>query len=563
MNQQNFSENIKFAFYLKAPKKNIPTAIIFRVTYKGQRYNFGTGVKIIPIQWNESTQRAFVSFRLPELCNRNNEIVNYRLDEMQKSFESLRLEIANNPDYLTNFAFHLKKKFMIRKKKEVQLDIFQIINLAIISSTKAEGTKDNYKRGLEAFKSFITYRKESGNAITGFKDINTDLINELSEYLSAGKYKKDLSVRTINDLVRYAVAAIKLVPSEHLPKSQAQNIKAISLEDKTSDKNEISLRDDEVMKLWRYEPTSDRDKQIKDLFLLACTTGQRISDISKVAEGVKEKNGIKYFSVVQEKTSEKVEVPILFQIADNILNKYGSTLPSFDRSAINKRIKVIAKEAGITGIETISHHKIGNDKPIVEKKERYELIGTHTGRRTFVGLLLVRGKTYEEISQYTGHKTTSVIGTSYDKTNAMDRKLFEKLSDSDKVKMIEDKPAITLDDVTEKIFPIKSMLQLIDLEKSGLNISEYSDIINKALLILKDVKGFTDKLKGKIKPIPKDVDKMIREICYRKYDSTALKTYDYKLYKLGLSNDKPLSDDKISMLWESEDRYRENIAYEK
>lgn len=107
------------------------------------------------------------------------------------------------------------------------------------------------------------------------------------------------------------------------------------------------------------------------------------------------------------------------------------------------------------------------------------------------------------------------------------------------------------------------MLQLIDLEKSGLNISDYSDIINKALLILKDVKGFTDKLKGKIKPIPKDVDKMIREICYLRYDFTALKTYDYKLYKLGLSNDKPLSDDKISMLWESEDRYRENIAYEK
>lgn len=159
MNQQNFPENIKFAFYLKAPKKNIPTAIIFRVTYKGQRYNFWTGVKIIPIQWNESTQIAFVSFRLPELCNRNNEIVNYRLDEMQKSFESLWLEITNNPDYLTNFALHLKKKFMTLKKKEVQLDIFPIINLAIINSTKADGTKDNYKRGLKPSRALLHIEK--------------------------------------------------------------------------------------------------------------------------------------------------------------------------------------------------------------------------------------------------------------------------------------------------------------------------------------------------------------------------------------------------------------------
>ena len=69
MNCQMFIENIHFGFYLRKPRLNKPSSIVFAVKFNGLRFNFGTGVKIIPEQWNAATQRGFIHFRLPEVTS--------------------------------------------------------------------------------------------------------------------------------------------------------------------------------------------------------------------------------------------------------------------------------------------------------------------------------------------------------------------------------------------------------------------------------------------------------------------------------------------------------------
>lgn len=46
--------------------------------------------------------------------------------------------------------------------------------------------------------------------------------------------------------------------------------------------DEIALRDDELTMLYNYQCTTKEDEDIKNLFLMECTTGQRFSDIEKV-----------------------------------------------------------------------------------------------------------------------------------------------------------------------------------------------------------------------------------------------------------------------------------------
>lgn len=82
---------------------------------------------------------------------------------------------------------------------------------------------------------------------------------------------------------------------------------------------------------------------------------------------------------------------------------------SFSNDYSNKRIKEIGKAAGIVGKETITRHS-GNDTHVQSiQKQRFELLSQHTGRRTFITLLALRGWTANRIKQYSGHSEIEMV----------------------------------------------------------------------------------------------------------------------------------------------------------
>ena len=158
------------------------------------------------------------------------------------------------------------------------------------------------------------------------------------------------------------------------------------------------------MLLYNYKPQSKEDEIVRDIFLLECTFGHRIADILRLDERADEIGGKYYITITPKKTPQKrVEVGIVFDIAKRILvDKYHCKLPSISKDVINKNIKRIAQEAGICGEELQSYHYQGENQPRETKRSRYECISTHTGRRTFISMLVARGWNYEQISKYTG-----------------------------------------------------------------------------------------------------------------------------------------------------------------
>ena len=68
---------------------------------------------------------------------------------------------------------------------------------------------------------------------------------------------------------------------------------------------------------------------------------------------------------------------------------------------MNRDLKTLCKLAGIDQEERITTYK-GNER-IDEIKKKWELVGTHTGRRTFIVNALSRGIPPNIVMKWTGH----------------------------------------------------------------------------------------------------------------------------------------------------------------
>lgn len=101
-----------------------------------------------------------------------------------------------------------------------------------------------------------------------------------------------------------------------------------------------------------------------------------------------EKQEITYLNIRQQKTGAKVAIPCNSQLKA-ILEKYNYQVPHLADQVINRYIKDIAKDAGLTDLVEIETTKGGTPKK--EKIEKYKLVHSHTARRTGAMLMYLAG----------------------------------------------------------------------------------------------------------------------------------------------------------------------------
>lgn len=388
---------------------------------------FHLGIRVYPDQWNQRRQHAYISPLLSAIDNTNNQTVNEKINAVKMQFAEYKEYICNlesDIDILSGLKSAIGN--MAKKRKTTQIeDIIKVIRSYVINdSTIGEATSKNYlNKGIPALQFYIDYlAKDKHQIVNNFHAFTTEFFNSFASHIFnnyAPSNGKTYSVSTVNSILKYAKSAIVLAARAggYLTEQEINAIKLRQFDDKSSD-NHIALRNDEVMKLYRHKCSTSRDEIIRDIFLLECTLGHRISDIQRIDDRVEEIDGKHYVTLAPKKTpNKKIEVGIIFDIAKRILiDKYHCKLPACDKDAINHNIKRIAKEAGINGLELHSYHSAGDSQPTESKKQRYDCISTHTGRRTFVSLLSARGWKYEAISKYTGQSLDMV--DHYDKASA-------------------------------------------------------------------------------------------------------------------------------------------------
>lgn len=285
-----------------------------------------------------------------------------------------------------------------------------------------------------------------------WKDINKALADRFVSFMEKNGYM----VTSINKYIICFKAMIQNAMDQELHNNlialRAFSKKKIQETDKAK---EIYLTKAELQALYEMPLEGLKDK-VRDVFLVGCYTCQRFSDYARLEKEnfTTTAKGTKVVRIVQEKTGNDVVIPILNDNLLHIAEKYGYDIPKVNDVILNRYIKQILKELSssvpslarkertLLTMKEREKEKQGlvsferdNKENVI--KPRYELVSSHTARRSGITNLYLSGNfdTYQMMS-ISGHRDEKTF-YEYIKLSS------DEVADSIAKKMDERKEAIS------------------------------------------------------------------------------------------------------------------------
>lgn len=177
-----------------------------------------------------------------------------------------------------------------------------------------------------------------------------------------------------------------------------------------SDKEVVYLTWDELMRVYTLSFPEGKKylERVRDVFCFQCFTSLRYSDVAKLRREDIDGDVIR---VVTKKTGDTVRIE-LNKYSRSILEKYKDDdrpLPVISNQRMNVWLKEVCFLAGID-TPVVSVYYKGAER-FEEVRPKYELIGTHTGRRTFICNALTMGIPAATVMEWTGHSDYKAMKT--------------------------------------------------------------------------------------------------------------------------------------------------------
>lgn len=288
-------------------------------------------------------------------------------------------------------------------------------------------TIKNYKGTLAQLEE---YEKITHHVID-FDDMTMDFYDDWKQFFIKKQYSPNTIGRHIRNLkiFLYAAKDMKLTTTTDFESSRFSADR--------EDVDNVYLTEDRVAQMYNFNPTDrkqldelisrapakDRAKlreltekstsrrlleEAKDIFVVGCLTGQRVSDYKRINSDMIERLRDKrtYIRIIQEKTDKEVFLPLDIRV-HMILNKYGGKLPKIYDQHLNERIKIVGWLLGWTEPAGIMEHR--GIMEIRSRKKFYECIKTHTARRTFATNAYKNGISLSSIMAVTGHSSEQML----------------------------------------------------------------------------------------------------------------------------------------------------------
>lgn len=347
--------------------------IIVRVNhkqFKGGRFNWSTSQTVSEQNWENGT----IKRDKPTQC-----ITTY--PTMRRYFDAIKTVCIN---HLSGHINADRLKTDLSKLTRTHLpepDGFFETYEKIINTTQIKGKPitDGTKRSKrQSMHKLLEYAPD-----LTFQSITIDFYHQYTVWL------RERTPKTVGKHIKELKAIMREAEDRGYPVCQDYKKKKFAVERPTKDSTFLTM--EEIEKVYKADVAANL-VPIRDMFVIACLTGQRIGDWHQLSPNNLEDGLLK---VVQEKTGGTVYIPV-HNLVRIIWNKYNGLPKLLSDQKFNELIKEVCEKA-----------KLGKIMVDGELQEKSEHISSHTARRSFASNAFLAGMDTLSIRKFTGHKSES------------------------------------------------------------------------------------------------------------------------------------------------------------
>lgn len=393
-----------------------------------------TGKTINAKYWSVKTSRPIQTIAENKILTTElNALENHILKEYNTDYSK---GVIFSKDWLVQKIDSFFNRIEIKEDDSVFLNYLQ--NFTDFKRNTSSYTECTLRKYNNLKDRFTQYQKKKKKTFL-IKDIGAKTLIDFKNYLITDcDLMETTAVRFIKNLKTV------LFDAEQNGKSIHYQIRGFST-GTTNTEYKVFLSFDELEKIKNITTINTDWNIARDWLVIGCYLGQRASDLLRMTNRMiytktdSEGNSYRFIEIKQQKTGEKVVIPLHDEV-ETILNKYNGNFPptfanNFDSNAVlfNRHIKKVCELAGI--------HEIIKGKVYNEEKKKNEiveiekcfLVSSHVCRRSFAtnfyGNKLF---TTPQLMSITGHKTESMflnyIGKTADDWAMQTAKTFKEIS---------------------------------------------------------------------------------------------------------------------------------------
>lgn len=390
-------------YYLeKRTDKNGDAPIRVSISIQGVRLVTSIGYNINPTKWNEKKQNV------KQGCSNSKgntyTVINARISKIYAHFSDFEDEVKKNNTTITkeqikgiwdaNFKIGKKHKHVASTESTTFLEYYdKFVREQSSKNSWAVSTVDRFKYIRKHITDFVE--------VPTFDDFDR---HGLQRYVDNLREVKGLRNTTIQKNLSFVKWFLRWATDEG--HSTNDGYRAFHPKFKPVDKRVIFLNWDELMTVYNYPIPDSKEylSRVRDVFCFCCFTSLRYSDVHnlKRSDIVGDK-----LHITTIKTSDTLQIN-LNKYSSAILERYkdipyekGKALPVISNQKMNDYIKELGAMCSIDEPQAIVYYR--GAVRIDEVYPKYELLGTHAGRRTFICNALALGIPADVVMKWTGH----------------------------------------------------------------------------------------------------------------------------------------------------------------
>ncbi len=376
-------------FHLAYSKDNSFSSIFAQVRYGGGKlFKTKTRLSIEKRFWDPEHQRVKATRLFPFYIE-----YNIRLNKIEEIIQGVyyKAVAANSMPSKDDFVQALKgdhenegmtlSKFIdvfIKERKE--------------STHYAAGSGAVYRVVVKKYRAFCAKTKRQYD----FKDIDMAFFFAFTKYLGEGNYS--------SNYLNKIVVTLKTILNDAKERgyNKYDHYKSKKFTIKRVRTTRVYLNEAELKLLFEHKFKHNYLRNATDSFLIGAWSALRVSDFKKVIkENLETYKGMELIKLQTKKGKKPIAVP-LHEGIKKVIELRGFP-KSISNQKLNDYIKVACMEVGID--QKVVIYSSRNSEQISELMPKYEMITSHTARRSFATNMFIRGYSLSVIGEMMGHSS--------------------------------------------------------------------------------------------------------------------------------------------------------------